>query len=770
MKVTKRNGSSEEVNLEKIIKSITNVATGELKSLDVFKIAQTTISGLYDKVSTRELDLLSIKTAAGSVIEEPLYSKLAAKLLANYVKKEVQSQDIMSFSQSIKFNYENGLLSKSTYDFVQANARKLNAAILDQNNGLFEYYGMQIVYDRYLLKDPTSRSVTETPQYWLLRVACGLSENVKEAIDFYNLISSHEYMPSTPTLFNSGTKHSQMSSCYLLDSPKDDLKDIYKKYSDAAILSKWAGGIGLSYSRVRGFGSLIKGTNGRSNGIVPFLHTLDSSVVAVNQGGKRKGACAVYLETWHPDIIDFLELKDNTGDKERRCYNLNTANWIPDLFMKRVKENKEWSLFDPSIAPELTDLYGDEFEKRYIELEKEGKHIRKEPAQKIYSRMMRTLAETGNGWMCFKDISNKTCNSVSKNRVLHSSNLCTEILEPTSSDEVSVCNLGSINLTHYIKDGKLDKSKLKKNVQLAVRFLDRVIDRNFYPVPEAETSNKKLRPVGIGLMGLQDLFYQLKLPFDSEEAVKLSQEISAEVYYSALKTSCALAKDLGAYPDYKHSRIATTSMIHSDHYDNHSFGQKFNELKEEIKQHGLRNSLLIAIAPTATIASIVGAEDCIEPTKEHIYKKVTLSGDLILVNKWLVRDLKELGIWNKDLANKIIINNGSVQEISEIPDDIKKLYKTAWELKQKVIIDHALARTPFIDQSQSLNLFVAEPSIDKLSSMYMYAWKDGKGLKTTYYLRSKAASRIEKVISSPTTAITQVKKEEDNFEVCESCT
>jgi ribonucleoside-diphosphate reductase alpha chain len=766
MKVTKRNGSLEEVNLEKIIKSISSVAVGELKNLDVFKIAQTTISGLYDKVSTRELDLLSIKTAASSVIEEPMYSKLAAKLLANYVRKEVQSQDIMSFSQSIKFNYENGLISKNTYEFVTGNARKLNSAIVDQNNGLFEYFGMQIVYDRYLLKDPESRLVTETPQYWLMRVACGLSDNVKEAIDFYNLLSSHEYMTSTPTLFNSGTKHAQMSSCYLLDSPKDDLKDIYKKYSDAAILSKWAGGIGLSYSRVRSSGSLIKGTNGKSNGIVPFIHTLDSSVVAVNQGGKRKGACAIYLETWHPDIMEFLELKDNTGDRERRAHNLNLANWIPDLFMKRVKENQEWSLIDPSIAPELTDLYGEEFEKKYLQLEQEGKYIKKESARTIYSRMMRTLAETGNGWMCFKDISNKACNSVSKNRILHSSNLCTEILEPTSSDEVSVCNLGSINLTHYVKDGKLDKSKLKKNIQLAIKFLDRVIDRNFYPVPEADTSNKKLRPVGLGLMGLQDLFYQLKLPFDSPEAIALSQEISAEVYYHALKTSCSLAKELGSYPDYKHSKFVLKGVLHTDHYDNNNYTQKFNDLKEEIKQHGLRNSLLIAIAPTATIASIVGAEDCIEPTKEHIYKKVTLSGDLVLVNKWLVKDLKELGLWNNDLANKIIINNGSIQEISEIPENIKNLYKTAWELKQKSLIDHALARSPFIDQSQSLNLFVAEPSIDKLSSMYMYAWKDGRGLKTTYYLRSKAASKIEKVISS----VSQTKKEEDDYEACESCT
>jgi len=763
MKVTKRNGAFETVRLDKIVQSISSVATDELKKLDLFKIAQTTISGLYNNVSTKELDLLSIKTAAGHVIEDPLYSKLAAKLLINYIRKEAENQDIQSFSQSIKMNYENGLISETTYKFVQANARKLNSAINAQNNSLFEYYGLQIVYDRYLLKNPQTRLVTETPQYWLLRVACGLSDNVKEAIEFYNLLSSQEYMTSTPTLFNSGTKHSQMSSCYLLDSPEDDLKDIYKRYSDCALLSKWAGGIGLSYSRLRSSGSLIKGTNGKSNGIIPFIHTLDSSTAAVNQGGKRKGAAAVYLETWHPDIMEFLELRDNTGDKERRAHNLNLANWVPDLFMKRVKEDSDWSLIDPAIAPDLVDLYGDDFEKRYIQLEAENKIVKKEPARKIYARMMRTLAETGNGWICFKDISNKACNSATNGKIIHSSNLCTEILEPTNSKETAVCNLGSINLTHYVKDGKLDKIKLKKNVQIAVKFLDRVIDRNYYPISEAENSNKSLRPVGLGLMGFQDLLYQLKIPFESDEAISLSAEIQEEIYYWALKSSCELAKEHGSYPDYSNSKISITGKLHYEHFNVVPKNQKrFDELKEEIKQNGLRNSLLIAIAPTATIASITGAEDCIEPTKEHIYKKVTLSGDLVLVNKWLAKDLKELGLWTKDITNKIIINNGSIQGITEIPEHIQALYKTVWEIKQKSILDHAMSRTAFIDQSQSVNLFVSDPTIEKLSSMYMYAWKDGNGVKTTYYLRSKAASKIEKVLTT-----IAIKKDEGP---CESCT
>jgi ribonucleoside-diphosphate reductase alpha chain len=762
MKVTKRNMELEDVKLDKIVQSISTVATGELADLDVFKIAQTTISGLYNNVSTRELDLLSIKTAASNVIEEPLYSKLAAKLLTNYIRKEVEQADLMSFSQSIKENHDNGLISDATNKFVQANARKLNAAIKDENNALFEYYGLQTVYDRYLLKHPITRFVTETPQYWLLRVACGLSDNVKEAIEFYNLLSSQEYMTSTPTLFNSGSGHSQMSSCYLLASPEDSLEKIYKTYSDCAMLSKWAGGIGLSYSAVRGSGALIKGTNGKSNGIIPFIHTLDSSIAAVNQGGRRKGSAAVYLDTWHPDIMEFLELRDNTGDKERRSHNLNLANWIPDLFMQRVKNDEDWSLIDPSIAPDLPDLFGDAFEKRYLELEAAGKVASKISARKVYARMMRTLAETGNGWMCFKDVANKACNSAVDGKVCHSSNLCVEILEPTDSTSTAVCNLGSINLSHYVKDGKLDKAKLKKNVQLAVKFLDKVIDKNYYPISEAKNSNNSQRPVALGLMGLQDLFYQLKLPFESPEAIAMSAEISEEVYYWALKTSCDLAKEFGAYPEFKHSHTAN-GMLHFDHYDvTPKNTKRFDDLREEIKEHGLRNSLVIALAPTATISTIVGAEECIEPTKEHIYKRVTMSGDLVMVNKWLAKDLKELGLWNKEITNKIIVNNGSIQGIAEIPENIQQLYKTVWEIKQKTLIDHAVARAPYIDQSQSLNLFVSDPTIEKLSSMYMYVWQNK--LKTSYYLRSKAASKIEKIISatSPT-----VKKEED---ICESCT
>jgi ribonucleoside-diphosphate reductase alpha chain len=537
-KVLKRNGDLEPVNLDKIVNSIKRVCH-ELGELDFLKIAIKTVGGLYDGVPTRELDLLSIQTALGFMVEEPAYGKVAARLMANFIDKEVTGQEVHSFSQSIQVGFDNGLISEATYKLVMDNKRKLNAAIKPERDHTFEYFGIKTVYDRYLLKHPTSRLVLETAQYFFLRVACGLAETAQEAVEFYNLLSSHDYMTSTPTLFNSGTRHSQMSSCYLLDSPMDDLGDIYKRYGDVAKLSKFAGGVGMSYSRVRSSGSLIKGTNGKSNGIIPWLHTLGGSVGAVNQGGKRKGALAAYLDTHHPDLMDFLELRDNAGEKEKRAYNLNLANWVPDEFMRRVKADQQWSMFDPAIAPELNDLFGDEYEKRYLALEAEGKATLTMPARKIFARMMKTLAETGNGWMNFRDAANKKCNTAVNGYVVHLSNLCTEILEPTSAgkevtfsraefanftredliekninvigtdsngdivaivgSEVAVCNLGSINAGRYVKNGKLDITKLHKNVDTAMKFLDRVIDRNFYPIHEAKASNNHWRPVGLGL-------------------------------------------------------------------------------------------------------------------------------------------------------------------------------------------------------------------------------------------------------------------------------
>ena len=771
MHVRKRNGGLEPADVMKIVRAVER-SSGGLESVDPLRVATRTISGLYDGATTSELDELSIRTAASLIAEEPEYSKLAARLLAVFIDKEVRNQDIHSFSQSVKAGHALGLIDDRVAEFAAVNARKLDDAITPERDKLFEYFGIRTLYDRYLLKHPESRHSIETPQHFFLRIACGLAESPADAIEFYNLISRLDYMPSSPTLFNSGTRHSQMSSCYLLDSPEDDLEAIYNRYTDIAKLSKFAGGIGVSFSRVRSQGSLIKGTNGTSNGIVPWLKTLDSSVAAVNQGGKRKGAACVYVESWHADIEDFLELKNNTGDESRRAHNLNLANWVPDLFMQRVEDDGVWSLFDPKALPELVDTYGDEFERIYTQAEADERYERQLPARELYARMMRTLAQTGNGWMTFKDTSNRKSNqTLREQNVIHLSNLCTEILEVTSKDETAVCNLGSLNLGHFVTDeGAFDYERLNRAVKTAVRYLDRVVDINFYPTDAAAYSNSKWRPVGLGVMGLQDVLFKMRMPFDSNEAVNLAARIQEEVYFGALDTSCALAEERGAHETFEDTRAAS-GELQFDFWGVTPSKPEWPELRERIKRFGLRNSLLIAIAPTATIASICGAYECIEPQVSNLFKRETLSGEFLQINHYLVNDLKERGLWTEAIRNRIKLSDGSVQYVDDIPDDLKRLYQTAWELPQKALIDMAAARGPYIDQSQSLNLFMAAPTIGKLSSMYLYAWKTG--LKTTYYLRSRPATRITQ------TTIAVAEKEYadqdaiacslENPESCEAC-
>ena len=770
MRVRKRSGAYETADVMKIVRAVER-SSGGLHEVDPLRIATRTISGLYDGATTRELDELSIRTAASLIAEEPQYSKLAARLLTVFVDKEVQNQDIHSFSQSVKAGHNLGLIDDAVGDFVVENSRKLNDAIDGDRSKRFEYFGVRTLYDRYLLKHPESRYSIETPQYFFLRVACGLAESPSEAIDLYDLMSRLDYMPSSPTLFNSGTRHPQMSSCYLLDSPEDDLESIYDRYTDIAKLSKYAGGIGVSFSRVRSQGSLIRGTNGASNGIVPWLKTLDSSVAAVNQGGKRKGAACVYVEAWHADIEDFLELRDSTGDEARRAHNLNIANWVPDLFMRRVENDEVWSLFDPKVMPELVDTYGDEFELLYIEAERASRYARQLPARDLYARMMRTLAQTGNGWMTFKDASNRKANqTLKRENVVHLSNLCTEILEVTSKDETAVCNLGSLNLGHFVGEDGFDLERLGEVVRTAVRYLDRVIDINFYPTDAAGYSNSKWRPVGLGVMGLQDVLFKLRLPFDDPRAAELAARIQEEIYYWALSTSNELAEAYGPHETYADTRAAQ-GALQFDLWGVQPSKPEWADLKERIAQFGLRNSLLIAIAPTATIASICAAYECIEPQLSNLFKRETLSGEFLQINNYLVDDLKARGLWNEQIRAKIKMSEGSVEGIEEIPADVRHLYRTAWELPQKALIDMAAARGPYIDQSQSLNLFMASPTIGKLSSMYRYAWKSG--LKTTYYLRTRPATRITQTTTQP--AI-QVYSDEDavacsleNPEECEAC-
>ena len=784
MRVTKRNGASEAVDLNKIVRAVTRSADG-LHAVDPMRVALKTIGGIYDGATTRELDELSIRTAAALTAEEPEYGFLAARLLSSIIDKEVSGQEIQSFSQSVARGAEVGLVNARLRDFVALNARKLNDAIDPQATRRFEYFGLRTVYDRYLLRHPELRKVTETPQYFFMRIGCALGGgSLTETLELYRLLSSLEYIASSPSLFNAGTAHEQLSSCFLLDSPSDSLESIYDKYADVAKLSKFAGGIGLSYSRVRSRGSLIKGTNGHSNGLVPWLKTLDASVAAVNQGGKRKGAACVYLESWHADIEEFLELRDNTGDDARRTHNLNLANWIPDEFMRRVEADAQWSLFDPKRVPEFVDLWGDAFDAAYRKAEADGLAAKTIRARDLYTRMLRTLAQTGNGWMTFKDRCNATSNQTARSaNVVHLSNLCTEILEVTSASETAVCNLGSINLARHVVDGAFDFDKLAATVRTAVRQLDRVIDLNFYPIDTAAVANRKWRPVGLGVMGLQDVFFQLRLAFDAPQAQALSAQIAEEIYFHALTQSCDLADELGAHPGFAETRAADGDL-QFDHWPQARQtipAERWDALRQRIREGGLRNSLLIAIAPTATIASIAGCYECIEPMVSNLFKRETLSGDFLVVNRYLVEELKTLGLWTDGVRDEIKRAEGSIQSIDAIPQRLREIYRTVWELPQKVLIDHAAARGAYIDQSQSLNLFQENPAIGRLSSMYMYAWK--AGVKTTYYLRSRPATKITKatvgdaVVVAPLPPVAPSVEEEtkavfcslENPEYCEAC-
>ncbi|WP_067491539.1 ribonucleoside-diphosphate reductase subunit alpha [Actinomadura hibisca] len=726
--------------------------------------------GGVDAAGLREL---AIGEAAALVGVEPAYSKVAARLLGAHIADEAAAEGVRSFAESVAVAHREGLLADESAAFVAANAAALNALVDDAADDRFEYFGLRTVYDRYLLRHPSTRRVVERPQYFLLRVAVGLSDTVEDAGELYALLSTLSYLPSSPTLFNSAARRPQLSSCFLLDSPRDELESIYERYAQVARLSKYAGGIGVSWSRIRARGSLIRGTNGHSNGIVPWLRTLDSSVAAVNQGGRRKGAACVYLEPWHADVEEFLELRDNTGEEARRTHNLNLANWVPDEFMRRVEADADWSLFDPKEVPELVDLWGDDFDAAYRKAEAEGRYVRQISARRLFGRMMRTLAETGNGWMTFKDAANRACNQTAEpGNVVHLSNLCTEILEVTSDGETAVCNLGSVNLGAHVSGGDIDWDRLRSTVRTAVRFLDRTIDRGFYPTDEAAGANRKWRPVGLGVMGLADVFFKLRLPFDSAEAKALSTRIAEEIALAAYGASADLAAELGPLPAYAATRTAR-GQLHVDHFPDAVITrtEAWDALRARVAETGLRNSLLIAIAPTATIASIAGCYECVEPQVSNLFKRETLSGEFLQINNYLVADLKRFGLWDAATREAIKRANGSIQGIVDLPASLRELYRTAWELPQKALIDLAAARTPFIDQSQSLNLFMETPTIGKLSSMYAYAWRSG--IKTTYYLRSRPATRIaQTTVAAQATAVADpdaVACSLENPESCEAC-
>ncbi|WP_075732827.1 ribonucleoside-diphosphate reductase subunit alpha [Streptomyces acidiscabies] len=762
-----------------LLRTLTEL-TADLPDADPGRVAAAALRGRSARAGEAELRELATEAAAGLISEDPAYSRLAARLLTISIRAEAASQSVTTFTESVSVGHREGLIADRTAEFARLHATALDGLLDPAADDRFGYFGLRTLHSRYLLRHPITRKVIETPQHFLLRVASGLAEDdtvraLDEVAALYRLMSRLDYLPSSPTLFNSGTRHPQMSSCYLLDSPKDELDSIYDRYHQVARLSKHAGGIGLSYSRIRSRGSLIRGTNGHSNGIVPFLKTLDASVAAVNQGGRRKGAAAVYLETWHSDIEEFLELRDNTGEDARRTHNLNLAHWIPDEFMRRVNADAEWSLFSPSDVPELVDLWGDEFDAAYRAAEAKGLAKKTIPARDLYGRMMRTLAQTGNGWMTFKDAANRTANQTAEpGHVVHSSNLCTEILEVTDDGETAVCNLGSVNLGAFVDPASqdIDWERLDETVRTAVTFLDRVVDINFYPTEQAGRSNSRWRPVGLGAMGLQDVFFKLRIPFDSPEAKELSTRIAERIMLAAYEASATLAERSGPLPAWEKTRTAR-GVLHPDHFGvEFTWPERWAALRERIASTGLRNSLLLAIAPTATIASIAGVYECIEPQVSNLFKRETLSGEFLQVNSYLVQDLKDLGVWDARTREALREANGSVQDFGWIPADVRALYRTAWEIPQRGLIDMAAARTPYLDQAQSLNLFLETPTIGKLSSMYAYAWKSG--LKTTYYLRSRPATRIARAAqaSVPVQATPDpdaVACSLENPESCEAC-
>ena len=753
------------------LNTIVGEACSGLHDVSVEEIIEETKKNLYDGVSISDVRSSLVMTARSLIEKEPNYSFVTASILLDNLRSEALSflgikQEATQAEMAklypevletfIKQGVENEILNP---ELQNMDIKKLGEALKPEQDKNFTYLGLQTLYDRYFLHKNGIRY--ELPQVFFMRVAMGLSINEEDreerAIEFYNLLSSFDYMSSTPTLFNSGTIHSQLSSCYLTTVP-DDLHGIYGAIQDNAMLSKWAGGLGNDWTPVRALGSHIKGTNGKSQGVVPFLKVVNDTAVAVNQGGKRKGAVCSYLETWHIDIEEFLELRKNTGDDRRRTHDMNTANWVPDLFMKRVSEGKPWTLFTPSDAPDLHDLYGKAFEERYEYYEGltqtgEIKFFKKVEATELWKKMLSMLFETGHPWITFKD----ACNLRSPQQhigVVHSSNLCTEITLNTSQEEIAVCNLGSVNLTHHLKDGKLNQEKLEKTINTAIRMLDNVININYYAVPAAENSNLKHRPIGLGIMGFHDALYMLKIPYASDQAVEFADRSMESVSYYAIKASCNLAKERGTYSSYEGSLWNKGIMpIDSVSYLKENRGEEYAEvdqsstldwdsLRKLVLKQGMRNSNVMAIAPTATIANITGVSQSIEPTYQNLYVKSNLSGEFTVTNLHLVNALKELGVWDSVMVNDLKYYDGSVKEISRVPEEIKAIFATAFEVEPRWLVEAASRRQKWIDQSQSLNLYIDEPNGKKLDIMYRMAWK--RGLKTTYYLRSRGATTTEK--------------------------
>jgi ribonucleoside-diphosphate reductase alpha subunit len=744
MNVIKRNGKKETVKFDKITARIQKLSYGLSPLVDVIEVTKKVIEGIYDGVTTSELDSLAAETAASLTTKHPDYALLASRIAVSNLHKNTEK----SFSETMRRLYDYTdtatgrrmpLLADDVMEIIEANAEILDSSIIYDRDFGFDYFGFKTLEKSYLLR--IDGKVSERPQHMYMRVAVGIhKEDIASAVKTYNLMSERWFTHATPTLFNAGTPKPQMSSCFLLTMKDDSIDGIYDTLKQTAKISQSAGGIGLSIHNVRATGSYIGGTNGTSNGIIPMLRVFNDTARYVDQGGgKRKGAFAIYLEPWHADIEGFLDLRKNHGKEELRARDLFYALWISDLFMRRVEENGSWSLFCPHEAPGLGETFGDEFEALYHRYEQEGRARKVIKAQDLWFAILEAQIETGTPYMLYKDAANKKSNQQNLGTI-KSSNLCTEILEYTSADEVAVCNLASLALPRFVNEGKFDFEKLYEVTYQVTRNLNRIIDNNYYPIEEAKRSNLRHRPIGLGIQGLADVFILLRLPFESDLAKVLNKNIFETIYFASMTASKDMAIEQGAYETFAGSPLSKGqfqfdlwNVQPSNRYD-------WNVLRQEVMKHGVRNSLLVAPMPTASTSQILGNNECFEPYTSNIYVRRVLSGEFIIVNKHLLKDLVQLGLWNDTMKNKIIAANGSIQNIIEIPAEIKALYKTVWEIKQRHLIDMAADRGAYICQSQSLNLFVDSPTVAKLTSMHFYAWK--QGLKTgMYYLRTQAAAQ-----------------------------
>lgn len=732
MRVIKRSGRIEDMKFDNITNRIKNLTYGLSENCDSSKVAQQVASSLYDGINVQEIDTLSAEVCVGMITSDPDYEILATRIVASNIQKVCPN----NFHIAMKKLAKAGIVTEQ----VAQVAGIVRNDIITKRDFDFGYFGLKTLEKSYLQR--LDGILMETPQYMFMRVSIGIhGDDIPSVLDTYDKMSQGLFIHATPTLFNAGTPRPQMSSCFLIANKEDSINGIYGTLTESAQISKWAGGIGLHVHNVRANKSRIRGTNGQSDGIIPMLRVFNATARYVNQAGRRKGSIAVYLEPWHADIMEFLELRLNQGDEEARCRDLFSALWIPDLFMKRVEQNGQWSLFCPDKAPGLSDAVGEEFEALYTKYEEEGRANSTVPATEVWKAILKSQTETGTPYMLYKDACNKKSNQKNLGTI-KSSNLCTEILEYTDKDETAVCNLASIALPKYVdvENKTFDYEKLHEVTKTVTKNLNRVIDRNFYPVETARKSNMRHRPIGLGVQGLADVFILCRHAFDSDEAKEINARIFETMYHAALEASSELAEVDGSYETFEGSP-ASQGVLQFDMWEGETkLHYDWDAMRERVKTKGLRNSLLMAPMPTASTAQILGNNECFEPYTTNIYLRRTLAGEFVVVNKHLVNDLKEIGLWSKEMKDLMVKAGGSIQNIVDIPDDIKKLYRTVWEIKMKDVIDMAAARGRFIDQSQSMNLFMESPTMSKLSSMHMYAWK--QGLKTgMYYLRSKAKAR-----------------------------